>query len=522
MPPSEMPPTWPNLTVTGFSVAAAVALAAGALDAVAVGGPPPHAPATNRIAKAAASLGIARVLGRGRGGGERRGVLAPARAARGPGGRGIHGAREGVRIAEKVALVDPHRLRVRGLERADRGRPALGLIRGERLVDGGVVAVERGHEKLGEPRRAGDGEAHPRRAGGIRRVRRVARKGASRDPEPLREKAHDAIEPRARLRDTEPREIGKATHDVIAERGVGSERRPHPAADGEERARLAARPCEDADDPLAVEMPVHGSRWSDLALGLEVEEIRGVLVLLLRDPELAPHARARAVAANDHTRAELARVPAFAHTHAHHPPAFAQQPGHDGALDGHAGPALGARGEHRLDPFVRDRDRPTGRRLVAYGGRVPRDDPAVPRAHHELAQRDRSVGPQRVKDTPAIEDAQRRRMEEIAARAVPLAVEALDEERRDAAAPEGVRERRPRHGAADDDRLRRRRGGAPPARSARRRRARAASRARSRATGTSCRSRARARAAPAARAAAPRGRAPPRSPPSRRAGPRGR
>src|SRR5207244_8743811 len=369
MPPSEMPPTWPNLTVTGFSVAAAVALAAaGALDAGA-GAPPPHAPVMSRIARAAAILGIARMLGRGRGSGERRGVLAPARATRGPGGGGIDGAREGVRIAEKVALVDAHRLRVGGVQGTDRGRPALGLIRGERLVDGGVVAVERGHEKLGEPRRAGDGEAHPRRAGGIRRVRRVARKGASRDPEPLREKAHDAIEPRARLPDTEPREIGNATHDVIAERGVGSERRPPPAADGEDRARLAARPCEDADDPLAVEMPVHGSRWSDLALGLEVEEIRGVLVLLLRDPELAPHARARAVAANDHTRAELARVPAFAHTHAHHPPAFAQQPGHDGALDGHAGPALGARGEHRLGPFVRDHDRPTARRPAAYGGR---------------------------------------------------------------------------------------------------------------------------------------------------------
>src|SRR5438132_8324071 len=267
MPPSEMPPTWPNLTVTGFSVAAAVALAAaGALDADVAGAPPPHAPVMSRIARAAASLCIARMLGRGRGSGERRGVLAPARATRGPGGGGIDGAREGVSIAEKVALVDAHRLRVGGVQGTDRGRPALGLIRGERLVDGGVVAVERGHEKLGEPRRAGDGEAHPRRAGGIRRVRRVAREGASRDPEPLREKAHDAIEPGARLRDTEPREIGKATHDVIAERGVGSERRPHPAANGEEDARLAARPREDADDPIAVEMPVHGSGPSDLAL----------------------------------------------------------------------------------------------------------------------------------------------------------------------------------------------------------------------------------------------------------------
>src|SRR5207253_1159560 len=150
MPPSEMPPTWPNLTVTGFSVAAAVALAAaGALDAGA-GAPPPHAPVMSRIARAAASLCIARMLGRGRG--------------------------------------------------------------------------------SGEPRRPGNGEAHPRRAGGIRRVRRVAREGASRLPEPLREKAHDAIEPGARLRDAQRREIRKATHDVIAERGVGSERRPHPAA----------------------------------------------------------------------------------------------------------------------------------------------------------------------------------------------------------------------------------------------------------------------------------------------------
>src|SRR2546428_1228933 len=185
MPPSEIPPTWPNLTVTGFSVTAAVALAAaGALDAGVAGAPPPHAPVMSRIAKAAASLGIARMLGRGRGSGERRGILAPARTARGPGGRGIHGTREGVRIAEKVALVDPHRLGVRGLERADRGRPALGLIRGERLVDGGVVAVERGREELGEPRGPGDGEAHPRRAGGVRPVRPVARQGASPEPEP--------------------------------------------------------------------------------------------------------------------------------------------------------------------------------------------------------------------------------------------------------------------------------------------------------------------------------------------------
>src|SRR5207245_3817863 len=121
-------------------------------------------------------------------------------------------------------------------------------------------------------------------------------------------------------------------------------------------------------------------------------EVRGVLVLLRRDPELAPHARARAVAADDHTRAELARVPAFAHAHAHHAPAFAQQPGHDGALDGHAGPALSARGEHGLDPFVRDRDRPAGRRLVAHGGRVPGDDPAVARAHHKLAERAGPLG----------------------------------------------------------------------------------------------------------------------------------
>src|SRR3989442_8296235 len=110
MPPSEMPPTWPNLTVTGLGVAVAVALAAaGALDAGAAGAPPPHAPATNRIAKAAVSLCIARMLGRGRWGGERRGVLAPASAARGPGGRGIDGARESVRIAEQVALIDAHR-----------------------------------------------------------------------------------------------------------------------------------------------------------------------------------------------------------------------------------------------------------------------------------------------------------------------------------------------------------------------------------------------------------------------------
>src|SRR3989442_670766 len=110
MPPSETPPTWPNLTVTGFGVAVAVALAAaGALDAGAVGAPPPHAPPTNGIAKAAASLCIlfpcrgaltrlgapapapcnppfsagenAAMLGAGRRGGERRGVLAPARAA---------------------------------------------------------------------------------------------------------------------------------------------------------------------------------------------------------------------------------------------------------------------------------------------------------------------------------------------------------------------------------------------------------------------------------------------------------
>src|SRR3989441_326579 len=262
MPPSEIPPTWPNLTVTGLGVAVAVALAAaGALDAGAAGAPPPHAPATNRIAKAAVSLCIARMLGRGRWGGERRGVLAPARAARGPGGRG--------------------------------------------------------------------------------------REGASRDPEPLSEKAHDAIERRARLHDAERREIGNATDDVIAERGVGSERRPHPAADGQEHARLAARPCEDADDPIAVEMPVHGSGRSDLALGLEVEEVRGVLVLLRRDPELAPHARARAVAGDDHTRAELARVPAFAYAHADHAPALAQQPGHDGGLDGHARPALRARRARR-------------------------------------------------------------------------------------------------------------------------------------------------------------------------------
>src|SRR2546428_2731932 len=126
MPPSEIPPTWPNLTVTGFSVTAAVALAAaGALDADVAGAPPPHAPVMSRIARAAASLCIARMLGRGRGSGERRGVLAPARATRGPRGGGIDGPCQGARTPEKGALADANRLRLAGAPGPDPGRPAL-------------------------------------------------------------------------------------------------------------------------------------------------------------------------------------------------------------------------------------------------------------------------------------------------------------------------------------------------------------------------------------------------------------